>query len=99
MNISNPKTVTDSSIDTSSIEVIQPTTGLEIQLPINPPLQQPPHSPQSPRTNFAVPIDDGLVTEDEETGDQVVPLAVGAQTAEQGRQETLSPTPQITQSV
>ena len=32
-------------------------------------------------------------------GDQVVPPAVGAQTAEQGRRETLSPTPQNTQSV
>ena len=28
---------TDSSLDTSSIEVIQPIEGLEIRLPINPP--------------------------------------------------------------
>ena len=28
---------TDSSLDTSSIEVIQPHEGLEIRLPINPP--------------------------------------------------------------
>ena len=40
-----------------------------------------------------------MLTDDEETGDQVVPLAVGAQSAEQGRRETLSPTPQNTQSV
>ena len=91
--------MTDSSIDSSSIEVLQPNTGLEIQLPINPPLQQPPSVPESPRTNVTVPNDDSLITEDENTGDQVVPLAVGAQTAEQGRQETLSPTPQNTQSV
>ena len=73
--------------------------GLEVQLPINPPLRQPPSVPESPRTNVAVPNDDSLITEDEDTGDQFVPLAVGAQTAEQGRQETLSPTPQNTQSV
>ena len=80
--------MTDSSIDSSSIEVLQLTTGLEIQLPINPPLRQPPPAPESPRTNVAVPNDDSLITEDEETGDQVVPPAVGAQTAEQGRRET-----------
>ena len=84
-SISNSKTVTDSSIDSSSIEVLQPTTGLEIQLPINPPPRQPPSVPQSPRTNVTVPNDDSLLTEDEDTGDQVVPLAVGDQTAEQGR--------------
>ena len=44
---------------------------------------------------------DSLITEDEDTGDQVVPPAVGAQTAEQeqGRRETLSPTPQNTQTI
>ena len=84
-SVSNPETVTDSSIDSSSIEVLQPNTGLEIQLPINPPLRQPPSVPQSPRTNVAVPNDDSLITEDEDTGDQVVLPAVGAQTAEQGR--------------
>ena len=84
-SVSNPETVTDSLIDSSSIEVLQPNTGLEIQLPINPPLRQPPSVPESPRTNVAVPNDDSLVTEDEDTGDQVVPLVVGAQTAEQGR--------------
>ena len=35
---SNPETVTDSSIDSLSTEVLQLTTGLEIQLPTNPPL-------------------------------------------------------------
>ena len=98
-SVSNSETMTDSSIDSSSIEVLQPNTGLEIQLPINPPLRQPPSVPESPRTNVTVPNDDSLITEDEDTGDQVVPPAVGAQTAEQGRRETLSPTPQNTQSV
>ena len=82
---STPETVTDTSVDSSSIEVIQPTTGLQIQLPSNPPLRQPPLVPQSPTTNVAVPNYDKLLTDDEETGDQVVPLAVGAQSAEQGR--------------
>ena len=77
--------MTDSSIDTLSIEVLQPTTGLEIQLPTNLPLQQPPQAPENLRTNVAVPNDDSLITEDEDTGEQVVPLVVGAQTTEQGR--------------
>ena len=36
-NNSMPESGTDSSLDTSSIEVIQPQEGLEIRLPINPP--------------------------------------------------------------
>ena len=36
-NNSPLETATDSSLDTSSIEVIQPHEGLEIRLPINPP--------------------------------------------------------------
>ena len=36
-NNSTPGSVTDSSLDTSSIEVIQPHEGLEIRLPISPP--------------------------------------------------------------
>ena len=36
-NNSTPGSATDSSLDTSSIEVIQPHEGLEIRLPINPP--------------------------------------------------------------
>ena len=36
-NNSTPESATDSSLDTSSIEVIQPHEGLEIRLPINPP--------------------------------------------------------------
>ena len=82
---SNPETVTDSSIESLSIEVLQPTTELQIQLPSNLPLRQPPLVPESSRTNVAVPNYDSLLTEDEDTGDQVVPLAVGVQTAEQGR--------------
>ena len=36
-NNSTPESATDSSLDTSSIEVIQPHEGLKIKLPINPP--------------------------------------------------------------
>ena len=36
-SLTNYETVTDSSIDSSSIEVLQ-LTGLQIQLPVNPPL-------------------------------------------------------------
>ena len=36
-NNSTPEIATDSSLDTSSIEVIQPNEGLTIKLPINPP--------------------------------------------------------------
>ena len=53
---STPESVTDSSLDTSSIEVIQPQEGLEIRLPINLPQRAPPNSPASLRTNVAVPI-------------------------------------------
>ena len=98
-SVSNPDTVTDSSLDSSSIEVLQPDTGLQIQLPINLPQRQPPTNPPTPRTNVAVPHNDNLITDYEETGDQVVPPAVGAQTAGQGRRETLSPTPQNTQTI
>ena len=87
-------------MDTSSIEILQPNEGLEIRLPINPPQRALPNSPESPRTNVAVPIPDGLLTEDEETGDQVVlPTVVTPTTDPKGRRETLSPTPQVPQSV
>ena len=90
----------DSSLDTSSIEVIQPKEGLEIRLPINPPQRAPPNSPESLRTNTAVPIPDGLITDDEDTEDQVVPPTVVTLTSDpRGRHETLSPTPQVPQSV
>ena len=48
-----------------------------------------------------VTIPNGLITDDEETGDQVVQPAIGAQTAteKEVRHETLSPTLQGTQSV
>ena len=94
-----PDSPTDSSLDTSSIEVIQPNKGLEIQLPINPPQWVPPNTPQSPRTNVAVPTFDGLLTDNDEDGNQVAPPPLGDVPTEQGRPETLSPTPQITQSV
>ena len=68
-NISTPESATDSSLDTLSIEVIQPHEGLEIRLPRSPPQRAPPNSPESPRTNVAVPVPDDLLTEDEETGD------------------------------
>ena len=53
---SPPESGTDSSLDTLSIEVIQPHEGLEIKLPLNPPQRAPPNSPESPRTNVAVPV-------------------------------------------
>ena len=99
-NNSTPESATDSSLDTSSIEVIQPHGGLEIKLPINLPQRVPPNSPQSPRTNVAVPVSDDLLTEDEETGDQAVPPTVTTTSPDlKGRQETLSPTPQVPQTV
>ena len=44
-NNSTPESATHSSLDTSSIEVIQPHEGLEIRLPINPPQRALPNSP------------------------------------------------------
>ena len=99
-NNSTPESATDSSLDTLSIEVIQPNEGLEIRLLINPPQRVPPNSPESPRTNVAVPVPDDLLTEDEETGDRAVPPKVPPITPDlKGRQETLSPTPRVPQSV
>ena len=95
-NNSTPQSATDSSLDTSSIEVIQPHEGLEIRLPTNLPQRAPPNSPESPRTNVAVPIPDELLTEDEETGVTAVPATTPPTTPDlNGRQENLSPTPQV----
>ena len=80
--------------------MIQPHEGLEIRLPISPPQRAPPNSPESPRTNIAVPVPNDLLTEDEETGDQdVPPTAISTAPDLTGRQETLSPTPQVPQTV
>ena len=80
--------------------MIQPQEGLEIRLPKNPPQPAPPNSPESPRTNVAVPALDDLFTEDEETGDDDVPPAETTGMPDvKGRQETLSPTPQVPQTV
>ena len=99
-NNSTLESATDSPLDTLSIEVIQPHEGLEIKLPISPPQRVPPNSPESPRTNVAVPVSDDLLTEDEETGDQAVPPTVTPTTLDlKGRQETLSPMPQVPQTV
>ena len=99
-NNSTPQTTTDSSLDTSSFEVIKPNEGHEIRLPKDPPQRAPPNSPESPRTNVAVPVLDDLLTEDEETGDQAVsPTATSTTPNLKGRQETLSPTPQVPQTV
>ena len=99
-NNSTPETATDSSLDTSSFEVIKPNEGHEIRLPKDPPQKAPPNSSASPRTNVAVPGPDDLLTEDDETGDQAVPPTVTPATLNlKGRQETLSPTPQVPQSV
>ena len=99
-NNSTPEIVTDSSLDTSSIEVIQPNEGLAIKLPQNPPQHALPNSPESPRTNVAVSTLQDLFTEDEETEDNDVPPTETTATPEvKGRQETLSPTPQVSQTV
>ena len=99
-NTSTPEGATDSSLDTSSIEVIQPHEGLEIRLPTNLPQRAPPNSPESPRTNVAVPVSDDLLTDDEEPGDPAVPPTVSPTIPDlKGRQETLSPTPQVPQTV
>ena len=80
--------------------MIQPHEGLEIRLPINQPQRAPPNTPESPRTNVTVPIPDDLLTEDEGTADQNVPPTETPVTPDvKGRQETLSPTPQISQTV
>ena len=99
-NNSTPEIATDSSLDASSIEVIQPNKGLAIKLPINPPQRALPNSPESPRTNVAVPVPDNLFTEDEATGDDDVPPTETTFSPEvKGRQDTLSPTPQVSQTV
>ena len=99
-NTSLRASTTDSSLDTSSIEVIQPNEELEIRRPVNLPQRAPPNTPESPRTNVAVPIPDDLLTEDEETADQNVPPTETPITPNvKGRQETLSPTPQVSQTV
>ena len=99
-NKSTPEIATDSSLDTLSIEVIQPNEGLAIKLPLNPPQRAPPNSPESPRTNVAVPIPSDLFTEDEETeDDDVPPTETTAMPELKGRKETLSPTPQVSQTV
>ena len=100
INTSTPEGATDSSLDTSSIEVIQPHEGLEIRLPTNLPQRALPNSPESPRTNVTVPVSHDLLTEDEEPGDQAVPPTVSPTIPDlKGRQETLSPTPQVPQTV
>ena len=97
---STPESAIDSSLDTLSIEVIQPHEGLEIKLPISPPQRALPNSPESPRTKVAVPVADDLLTEDEGTADEAVPPTVTTTTPDlKGRQETLSPMPQVPQSV
>ena len=99
-NTSTPETTTDSSLDTSSIEVIQPSEGHEIRLPQDPPQRAPPNSPVTPRTNVAVPLPANLLTEDEDTGDKTVQSTTPPPSPNlKGRQETLSPTPQVPQMV
>ena len=97
---SPPESGTDSSLDTSSIEVIQPHEGLEIKLPLNPPQRAPPNSLESPGTNVTVPVPDNLFTEDELSGDEDAPPTETTVTPDvKSRQETLSPTPQVPQTV
>ena len=69
-------------------------------LPHIPPQRAPPNTPESPRTNVAVSIPQDLFTEDEDTEDDDVPPTKTTVTPEvKGRQETLSPTPQVSQTV
>ena len=69
-------------------------------MPYNPPQRAPPNSPKSPRTNVAVSTLQDLFTEDEETEDDYVPPTETTATPEvKGRQETLSPTTQVSQTV
>ena len=97
---STPESATDSSLDTSSIEVIQPIEGQNIKIPSDPPQRALLNTPESPRTNVAVPIPDDLLTEDEETGHEAGPTTATPSSPDiKGRQETLSPTPQIPQTV
>ena len=99
-NKSTSEIATDSSVDTSSIEVIQPNEALAIKLPRNPPQRAPPNSPESPRTNVAVSTPQDLFTEDEDTEDDDVPPTTTTVTPEvKGRKETLSPSPQVSQTV
>ena len=97
---SMPQTTTDSSLDTSSFEVIKPNEGHEIRLPKDPPQRAPPNSPETPKTNVAVPVPNDLLTKDEDTGDQAASRTATSTTQTlKGRQETLSPTPQVPQTV
>ena len=99
-NINTLNTTTNSSLDTSSIEIIEPNERFQIQVSTNLPPRAPRLSPQSPRTNVAVLIQDGLITDNEDTDDQVVPLTINPpKFPEQGRHEILSPTPHATCSV
>ena len=69
-------------------------------MPQNPPQHAPPNSPASPRTNVAVSTSQDIFTEDEDSGDDDVPPTTTTVTPEvKGRPETLSPTPQVFQTV
>ena len=69
-------------------------------MPHSLPQRAPPNSPEGPRTNVAVPIPQDLFTEDEETeDDDVLPTKTPVTPEVKGRQETLSPTPQVSQTV
>ena len=99
---SGPDSATDSSLETSSIEIIQPQQeGLEICLPLSPPHRTPPVPPpslQSPRTNIVADVS-GLISEDKDTT-QVVPTTINADPPETtDRKEILSPTPQVSNNV
>ena len=80
--------------------MIQPSEEHEIRLPQDPPQRAPPNSPVTPRTNVAVPVPDDLLTEDEDTGVKAVQSPTPPPSPDlKGRQETLSPTPQVPQTV
>ena len=69
-------------------------------MPHNPPQHALPNSPESPRTNVTVSTPQDLFTEDEDTeDDDVLPTTTTVTPELKGRQETLSPTPQVSQTV
>ena len=73
---------------------------MQLSLPHNPPQRAPPNSPVSPSTNVAVSTPQELFTEDEDTEDDDVPPTATMVTPEvKGRKETLSPIPQVSQTV
>ena len=80
--------------------MIQPSEGHEIRLTQDPPQRAPPNSPASPRTNVTAPVPDNILTDDDETELKAVQTTKPPNSPDlKGRKETLSPTPQVPQTV